>query len=57
MEANRWYVYVMVVVSWGGREIMDNDSSLPTILLLTELATCTRTEDRTINTTSIFYLV
>ena len=27
----------------GDRESMDNDSSLPTKLVLTELATCTRT--------------
>ena len=29
----------------GDRESMDNDSSLPTKLVLTELATCTRAED------------
>ena len=34
---------------------MDNDSSL-LLLLLAELATCTRTEDRTIYTKSLFYL-
>ena len=54
-ETNRWYVYVIVVMCWGEREIMDNDSSLPTTLLLNELATCTRTEDRTIHT--IFHVV
>ena len=49
-------VYVMVDILWGEPEIMDNDSSLPTIILpLTEHATCTRTEDRTKHT--IFHLV
>ena len=50
-------MYTVVLVCLGQRE-MDNDSSITTMLLilLAELATCTRTEDRTIYTKSLFYL-